>query len=87
MQLLGRAKFLTEEENPKGKVKFLKGGEFPRNFALPPRKGYITRNFAPSGGRNYRGAKFLRHRHIPNIHAAALIQKVFVLYSYYIFAL
>jgi hypothetical protein len=33
MQLLGRVKFLTEDENPKGKVKFLKGGEFPRNFA------------------------------------------------------
>ena len=32
MQLLGRVKFLTEDENPKGKVKFLKGGEFPRNF-------------------------------------------------------
>jgi hypothetical protein len=61
MQLSGRAKFLTEEENPKGKVKFLKGddflkgGEFPRNFA--PREGDITRNFAPLvgeivGGRN-----------------------------------
>jgi hypothetical protein len=30
MQLLGRAKFLTEDENPKGKVKFLKGDEFPK---------------------------------------------------------
>jgi hypothetical protein len=26
MQLLGRAKFWTEDENPKEKVKFLKGG-------------------------------------------------------------
>jgi hypothetical protein len=49
MQLLGRAKLLSEEENPKGKVKFLrganflKGGEFPRNFVG--------------------GAKFLGHRH------------------------
>ena len=62
MQLLGRAKFLMEDENPKGKVKFLKGGEFPkgggefpkgggefpRNFA--PREGDIPRNFAPLGG-------------------------------------
>ncbi len=30
MQLLGRAKFLTEDENPKGKMKLLKGGEFPK---------------------------------------------------------
>jgi hypothetical protein len=30
MQLLGRAKFWTEDENPKEKVKFLKGGEFPK---------------------------------------------------------
>jgi hypothetical protein len=30
MQLLGRAKFLTDEENPNGKVKFLKGAEFPK---------------------------------------------------------
>ena len=28
MQLLGRAKFLMEDENPKGKVKFLKGVNF-----------------------------------------------------------
>jgi hypothetical protein len=28
MQLLGRAKFLMEDENPKGKVMFL-GGEMP----------------------------------------------------------
>jgi hypothetical protein len=39
MQLFGRGKLLTEDENPKGKVKFLKegefpkGGEFPRNFS------------------------------------------------------
>jgi hypothetical protein len=45
MRLLVRAKFLTKEENPKGKVKFLKGGEFPRKFA--PQEGDITRNFAP----------------------------------------
>jgi hypothetical protein len=35
MQLLGRAKFLTEDENHKGKVKFLKGGEFPKVGELP----------------------------------------------------
>jgi hypothetical protein len=33
VQLLGRAKFWTEDENPKEKVKFLKGGEEFR----PPR--------------------------------------------------
>ena len=30
MQLLGRATFLTNDENPQGKVKFLKGNEFPK---------------------------------------------------------
>jgi hypothetical protein len=30
MQLLGRAKFWTEDENPNEKAKFLKGGEFPK---------------------------------------------------------
>jgi hypothetical protein len=42
MQLLGRAKFRTEDENPKEKDKFLKGGganflkggEIPRTFAI-----------------------------------------------------
>jgi hypothetical protein len=34
MQLLGRGEFLTEDENPKGKVKFLKGGEFPKGGGL-----------------------------------------------------
>jgi hypothetical protein len=97
MKLLGRAKFSTKDENPKGKVKFLKGGEFPRNFAPPPPGRAILLGISLPlggeivlvGGRNCtcRGAKFLRHRHISNIHAAALIQKVFVLYSYYIFAL
>jgi hypothetical protein len=39
MQLLGRVKFLMEDDNPKGKVKFLKGANFlkgcesPKNFA------------------------------------------------------
>ena len=53
MQLLGSAKFLTDDENPKEKVKFLKagefpeggGGEFPRNFA--PRKGDILLGISP----------------------------------------
>ena len=59
MQLLGSAKFRTEDENPKEKVKFLKrgggganflkGGDFPRNFA--PREGDITRNFEIPGTR------------------------------------
>jgi hypothetical protein len=35
MQLLGSAKFLTEDENPKGKVKFLKVGEFPKGGEFP----------------------------------------------------
>ena len=61
MQLLGKAKFLTEDENTKGKIRFLKGGgganflkgaKFPRNFA--PRERDITRNFAPLG-QNCRG--------------------------------
>jgi hypothetical protein len=53
MQLLGSAKFLTDDENPEEKVKFLKagefpeggGGEFPRNFA--PRKGDILLGISP----------------------------------------
>ena len=63
MQLLGREKFLMDDENPKGKVKFLKGGEFPRNFA--PREGDIPRNFAPLGDEIvWRGGeKLLGHRH------------------------
>ncbi len=61
MQLLGKAKFLTEDENPKGKMRilkkggganFLKGAKFPRN--LEPRERDITRNFAPLG-QNCRG--------------------------------
>jgi uncharacterized membrane protein YgcG len=35
MQLLGRAKFWTEDENPKEKVKFLKGGESPKGGFRP----------------------------------------------------
>jgi hypothetical protein len=50
VQLLGRAKFLTEDENPKEKVKFLKGGEFPKGGRE------IPRNFAPRG-RKCRGGK------------------------------
>jgi hypothetical protein len=49
MQLLGRAKFLMEEENPKRKVKFLKGGanflkegEIPRNFAMGQRLAHAN---------------------------------------------
>jgi hypothetical protein len=55
MQLLGRAKFLTEEKNPKGKVNFLKGANFLKGSQFP-KGGDITRNFAPrGGGRNCRG--------------------------------
>jgi hypothetical protein len=49
MQLLGRAKFLTEEKNPKGKVNFLKGANFLKGSQFP-KGGDITRNFAPRGG-------------------------------------
>ncbi len=56
MQLLGKAKFLTEDENPKGKMRFPKGGEFPKRGQTskefpppPPRECDITRNFTPLG--------------------------------------
>ena len=74
MQLLGRAKFLTENENPKGKMKFLKGGGANflngggANFLriLPP---------PPSGWRYYQdcweggggGAKYLGHHQVRKV--------------------
>jgi hypothetical protein len=42
MQLLGRAKFWTEDENPKEKVKFLKGGG----------ANFLKGGEFPKGGRN-----------------------------------
>ena len=71
MQLLGSAKFLTDDENPKEKVKFLKvgelpegggGGEFPRNFA--PRKGDILLGISPPLGG---GAKFLGQQYSKDV--------------------
>jgi hypothetical protein len=35
MQLLGRAKFWTEDENPKENVKFLKGANFLKGGEIP----------------------------------------------------
>ncbi len=49
MQLLGKAKFLTEDENTKGKIRFLKGGgggEFPKG-------GQISKKFRTPGTRYY----------------------------------
>jgi hypothetical protein len=67
MQLLGRANFLMEGENPKGKVKFLKGGEFPKGG------GEFPRNFGGEivGG----GAKFLGHRKLMRARSAICYQK------------
>ena len=62
MQLLGRAKFLMEDENPKGKVMFLKRGEFPRNFA--PRECDILG-----------GAKFLGHRITASVYRPLILHR------------
>ena len=57
MQLLGKAKFLTEDENPKGKMRFPKGSEFPKRgqtskeFPPPPPGSAILLGISPPWGK------------------------------------